>query len=188
MDFREWFYSKLTVGRYPLPQELSKAKYGYVINVSDEYIESCHISAERENTRYFWFPMNEHSSDIGINSIYGALQIMYIAQQAGASVMLHCHAGANRSQAVADAYYYMQTGKHRKGEVDDEIRELNVWLGLPSEHNDNALEMNCRHKKLPPLENLEDALRAFKGVFELDETYRQGWLDKIKINSLNKVK
>ncbi len=188
MDFREWFYSKLTVGRYPLPQELSKAKYGYVINVSDEYIESCHIAAERENTRYFWFPMNEHSSDIGINSIYGALQIMYVAQQAGASVMLHCHAGANRSQAVAGAYYFMQTGEHLRRANDEENKITNRWLGLDENYNDNALEMNCRQKKLPTLENMEEALRAFKGVFELDETYRQGWLDKIKSNSLNKVR
>jgi hypothetical protein len=36
--------------------------------------------------------MNECVGDIGLNSIYGALQILYIAEKENATVLLHCHA------------------------------------------------------------------------------------------------
>lgn len=79
MNFKEWFESKLIVGRYPLPTEIQKSNYDVIINVSDEYIFSCHAAAQRVSILYYWFPMNECTS-IGMESIYGAMQILRIAE------------------------------------------------------------------------------------------------------------
>ena len=76
MKFSEWFDNKVVIGRYPLPDEIKKSDYQYIINVSDEYISYCHNAAIESGKKYFWFPLNECGSDMGLNSIYGALQIV----------------------------------------------------------------------------------------------------------------
>ena len=126
VKFKEWYKNKLRVERYPLPTELQKTKAKYVINVSDEYMPINHSVCMERGIKYFWFPMDEVSSDIGVNSIFGALQILWIAEKENAEVLLHCHAGANRSPTVADAYYFLRTKTHlmrTKSKEDVEFME-----------------------------------------------------------------
>lgn len=164
MKFEEWFKTKLVVGRFPLPKEIEKSDYKHIINVSDEFIIYCYESAIRSNISYFWFPMNECKEDIGINSIYGALQILRLAEKKNEKVLLHCHAGVNRSPTVAAAYYFMRSKNH-----------------LPKENN--RMLNNIEAGYLPSIHRMESFLQKASEAFEKEETMRGGYLDSCKLKS-----
>lgn len=185
--FKEWFKNKLKVGRYPLPTELQKSDFKYVINVSDEYIPINQEICIENNIKYFWFPMDEVSSNIGVNSIYGALQILYIAEKEDSKVLLHCHAGVNRSATVADAYYFMRTKKHLldlKTKEDVEFSER-VFVGYKDDgsvYKNNMLLNNIEEGRLPSIRKFEDFLISLEQFLnKQDELITEGGLNTIKI-------
>lgn len=112
--FETWFHSKLDVHSFPKINNMffNPRRYQYVINVSDEYYPVIDEDILEKGIRTFWFPMNEAKSDAGLNSIYGAMVILYQAYENDAAVYLHCHAGSNRSPVVQAAFYYMMTYTH----------------------------------------------------------------------------
>jgi len=177
--FKEWFETKLIVGAFPHEdnRQFRAADYDYVINVSDEYYPTHQswLSSNVENL--FWFPMNEAKKDIGLNSIYGAMVILFQAEKTNSKVYLHCHAGVNRSQTVRAAYYYMRTGSHIKEEAKGVII-------LKS----NQLFWNCSKGYLPSLAEMEKFLNGIGIKLNSDLQKRKlmgGMLDDIKINSIN---
>jgi len=187
MKFQEWFDKKLKVTRYPLPGEIKNSGVKYVINVSDEYISSCHKICMDNDVKYFWFPMDEVSGDIGLNSIFGALQILWIAEQEKASVILHCHAGANRSPTVMEAYYFMRTKKHFIREISAESKELFEKMfpdSKNSERQNNRLLNNIEAGHLPSKNKMESFLKKTEEWF-----LKQDWENDFKTESgLNSVK
>lgn len=187
MKFQEWFDKKLKVSRYPLPDEIKKSGVKYVINVSCEYISSCQKVCMDNNIKYFWFPMDEVSGDIGLNSIFGALQILWIAEQEKASVILHCHAGANRSPTVMEAYYFMRTKKHFIREISTESKELFEEMFPDSknlERQNNRLLNNIEAGHLPAKNKMETFLKKTEEWF-----LKQEWENDFKTESgLNCVK
>lgn len=89
------------------PKIKQNMRYDYLINVSDE------MHNLRGLHRTFWFPLNECTNDIGINSIYGALCALFLAEREvenkpKTKVLLHCHAGAFRSPLVKELYILMR--------------------------------------------------------------------------------
>lgn len=181
MKFKEWFDSKLVVGRYPLPGEITTSDYSWIINVSDEYISYCHEAAVQSNIRYMWFPMSECFGNMGMNSIYGALQILFIAEKRNQKVYLHCHAGSNRSVTVADAYYYLRTGAHIIRKKPKEFEELTKWLGMKLKNdNNNRLLNNIYDGHLPSVSQIETFLKNCGKVFLAEETTKGGKLDDCK--------
>ncbi len=189
MSFTEWFNTKLVIGRFPLPAEINKSNFKYIINVSDEYISYCHDAAITAGIKYFWFPMSECTlPDMGLNSIYGALQILHQAEQENAKVLLHCHAGANRSPTVADAYYFLRTKKHREPRKisQDIIDGVNKMCGItePQEQSGlNFIQENIKQTLLPCSEKMEAFLAECEKIFEKEITYRGGGLDMCKEKS-----
>lgn len=187
-NFKEWFDSKLKVSRYPVPTEIYKSDYKYIINVSDEYISSCLYAATQADMNYFWFPLSECDGNMGLNSIFAAMQILYEAEGENNKVLLHCHAGANRSPMIADCYYFMRTGLHRpKRELPKKFkREMNEMFGKDKDYvspidDMNCLQANCYAKHLPPLEQMEIFLSSMVEHFEKDLSNRGGALDDCKI-------
>lgn len=187
VKFSDWFKTKLIVNRYPLPHEIEKCNYDYIINVSDEYISSCHEAILLKQIKYFWFPMNECRGDMGLNSLYAAMQILWIAEENSEKVLLHCHAGVNRSPTVRDAYYYLRTGKHREFiQIDEESEDrLNEFFleGKPSNSKQNRLLDNINKGYLPSIRQLENFLQNCSTHFQKEETMRGGGLDWCKIKS-----
>lgn len=164
MNFKEWFESKLKVSRFPLPYEIEKSDFDIYINVSDEYISSCHLSVNQSGKMYFWFPLNECTSDIGLNSIYACMQIMYNAELESKKVYLHCHAGVNRSPTIKECYYLMRSGN---------LLEL----------KNSRLEQNILNGNLPSLNKLKRFLFETQNVLKKEETMRGGCLDSCKLKS-----
>jgi len=189
-DFQSWFNANLKVERFPTPKECKEMDYDVIINVSDEFIDGCMKLALEGGKRYYWFPLNECTSNMGTNSMYGALQIISNCEKEGKKVFIHCHAGANRSPMIADCYYYMRTGEHRpEKETNPQLKEeLNELFGKPKDFVSeidgmNCLEMNCYAKHLPPLKKMEEFLKECAIAFNKDETRRGGYLDSAKLNS-----
>jgi len=101
---------------------------------------------------------------MGINSIYGALQILYIAEQENKKVFLHCHAGKNRSPMVQECYHFLRTGTH-----------------LKKDRHRIAENIQCGH--LPCIKSVERFLKQCGKTFELQDSYRGGQLDAVRQKS-----
>lgn len=164
-----WIEEKLTVCRYPVLNEFKDAgkyaHYDIVVNVSDEaYIEYIE-ELTKLGKQVFWNPMSETNENMGLHSMFAALNILYQAEKLNKSVLLHCHAGINRSQTVKACYYYMMNGHHI-----EEKKQGNILL------NSNMLLHNTsRH--LPILETTEKWLMACKEAFDNPEKFLGGMLD-----------
>jgi len=169
MKFTEWFEKKLIVGMFPITQNehFEPSKYDVIINVSDEFYLEVERKLKGAGCDTYWFPMNECRRDIGLNSIYGAMVIIYEAEKQNKTVYLHCHAGANRSPSVWAAYHYMRTGKHI-----EKIRGGYI----------NMLVANCGRGYLPPKAEMETFLTGIQK--NLDEQMQGGILDMCKIENI----
>jgi len=193
-NFLDWFNTKLSVERYPLPTQLMENKndIDYVINVSDEYIEPCLRSCELARIRYFWFPLSE-ITPMGLNSIYGALQILWIAESQNKKVLLHCHAGANRSVTVAECYYYLRTKTYLKRKnnpkLDKDILDMFIFdseqekIETEKRFKNSRVQDNIDNMVLPSKNILEKFLKECAIKFENYQIASGGNLDKIKIDS-----
>jgi hypothetical protein len=170
MKFKEWFDKKLVVGMFPITQNkhFDASKYDVVINVSDEFYFDVEQKLKAAGCNTYWFPMNECKRDIGLNSIYGAMVVIYEAEKQNKTVYLHCHAGANRSPSVWAAYHYMRTGKHI-----EKIRSGYI----------NMLIANCSRGYLPPKAEMESFLTEIQT--QLDIQMQGGILDMSKIKYIN---
>ena len=171
--FHVWYNTKLKVGYMPtfednIPEYIKD--YNTIINVSDfsdfEYVEKV-IGL---NKKYFWFPMNEVTGDMGINSIYGSLNILYQSFQRNESVYLHCFLGKNRSRVIEASFYYMMTGEH---------------LTQISKSHQNRIFSNSSRGHLPEVSKFELFLNNCHKVFSVpyvEPVY--GPIDYCKLRSL----
>lgn len=149
-DDKDWFNNNLVVGAYPYINTISfDDGYDYVINVSDEYYDDNddYLKSNHGVKKTYWFPMNEQSFDIGLNSLYGAMVILYNAEKQNKMVYLHCHAGTNRSQIIRAAFHFMMYNEHYIGGDDRNI---------------NKLVRACNNKYLPPKHKMEQFLIELK--------------------------
>lgn len=170
MKFKDWFDKKLIVGSFPIMNNstFEKNDYDVIINVSDEYYRKYHF----QNS--FWFPMGEVKRDVGLNSMYGAMCILFEAEKNNKSVYLHCHAGVNRSRSVQSAYYFMRTGEH----LESDRRDYGFI---------NRLVAMCGRGYLPPKAEMESFLTKLglmlNGTCQENELMG-GQLDSIKLDSI----
>ncbi len=139
--------------------------YEIVINVSDECYIAMAAKIQLLGKQHYWFPMGESGPDMGRNSIYGALYVMYQAYIRSNTVLLHCHAGANRSPVVQACFHFMMTGEHIKEERKN---------GLI--YNGNMLYHNAG-KHLPTMEGLEKWLTKCKFAFDNPDSFIGGMFD-----------
>lgn len=110
----------MRVSAYPTILDFSNkykcAGVDIIINVSDCLKQEILEIIRERNIEYYWFPMNESTSDIGLNSIYGACVVLNIAELANKTVLVHCFGGNNRSQTVVESYYFIKQKQHLENE------------------------------------------------------------------------
>jgi hypothetical protein len=169
VKFKNWFKNQLIVGAYPFINNTNfkKEMYDIIINVSDEFYPKYELSD------YFWFPMNEAKKDVGLNSIYGSMVILFGAEMNNDTVYLHCHAGVNRSKVIQACYFYMRTGNQL--EVDS-----NGYV--------NRLCAMCARGYLPPKAEMEKFLSLLGKYLQSDLQKNEmmgGMLDTIKLETIN---
>ena len=169
--FIDWFTTKLKCSGFPTEEGIDNNiinQVDIVINVSDENINiRTYKKYAMYGIQYYWFPMNEISktSNIGINSVFGALNILFEAEKDGKIALVHCHAGVNRSRTIIDAYYYMRTNKHLNDtipEIDESFWEMfnieNSEDSILTGYSNNRLVENCNSGNLPVLRKFEKFL------------------------------
>jgi hypothetical protein len=172
MKFTEWFENRLIVGAYPYMNNIyfNAKEFDLSINVSDEFYDNFDKQIIENGCKSFWFPMNECKKDNGVNSIYGAMVILFNAEKEGKKVYLHCHAGIHRSQLVRCCYYFLRTGK----QLD------NNWSSFV-----NQLLADCARGYLPPKNEMEDFLNNLgKRLESFNGRPMGGLLDTCKIETL----
>ena len=175
--FKDWYDTKLLVVGYPVVSEVTKPdgkynSYDVFINVSDEYWMEYQAAFWRMGKQNHWFPMGEAGHDMGLISIFAALQVLYNAHQRNMAVLLHCHAGVNRSQTVRACFHYLMTGTH--------IENKKVGLLITRQ---NMLFHNCEFKHLPELAKMEAWLQACKDAFDNSDAYLGGMYDMTLLKS-----
>lgn len=189
--FEDWFHNKLKATRYPLPKEILNNSYliDYLINVSDEYKPEIYDVCLSKNIKYFWFPLNECTDNIGLNSIYGAMQILWIAEQENKKVIVHCHAGANRSRTILECYYYLRTKKYIISKKIDKKLALDIESMFVFESEKQRLESrrisgnsrfqnNIEFGHLPAKYKMEQFLKECEKHFQKNTS-----LDSIKLKT-----
>lgn len=173
MKTKSFLKNKVTVGSFPyMNNQFFDAKiYDTVINVSDEFYFDIDFKLRFADCETFWFPMNEAKKDIGINSIYGAMVVLYNCEMNNRKVYLHCHQGINRSQMVFDAYYFMRTGEQRQTNNNGFI---------------NKLVASCTRGYLPPKTEMEKFLTLLnKQILNFKGEPMGGLLDEVKCETIN---
>jgi hypothetical protein len=173
MNFNEWFENKLIVGAYPFMnnQWFKPGDYDICINVSDEFYFVYDKQIKDAGCNTFWFPLNECKKDNGLNSIYGAMVILFNAEKENKRVYLHCHAGIHRSQLVRCCYHFLRTGL----QLDN---NWNFYI--------NQLIADCTRGYLPPINETEEFL-TYLGLqlANFNGKPMGGLLDDCKLNTIN---
>lgn len=83
-----------------LKPELASQYYSAIINVSDSPCAT--FDYQKAGLPSFWFPINEIEF-WGHSPFYGAIKVVNEYYKNDKPVLLHCHAGANRSPSIAFA-------------------------------------------------------------------------------------
>lgn len=121
---------------------------GCVINVSSDF----DAQLRKMGISYYWFPMSESNGDMGLNSIYGALNILQPYIKRLRSIIIHCQGGNNRSRVVKESLYFANYGSWPV-EVDDTCKVI----------------QNCTEGHLPPIDIYENFLRNVHEGKSLDD-------------------
>ena len=141
-----------------------------VINVSDSPCAT--FDYQKAGVPSFWFPINEIAS-WGHSPFFGALKVVEQYYNGEKPVLIHCHAGANRSPSVAYAIL------RAKGYTPEEAEETLEYDGLSQ-----VFKGNVERKQIPKnailflKECLRDPSLSLRAALrQVDEEYNQ-WEQK----------
>lgn len=167
---------KLIVDRFPVSKEIKPdGKHSdckVIINVSDEFYLGNSEEIMQEGILNYYFPMGENGDNMGMNSIFGALQVLHSIHKWNPDwkILIHCQAGKNRSPTIKSAFYYMMLGEH-----DPEITKEGG--------RNNRLLYNCQRGFLPELKKMELFLLNCKYAFDNPEKFLGGMFDWVMVKS-----
>jgi len=162
----------IVVDRFPVTGEIIKGgKHGdcnVIVNVSDLFYLGNSEKIMREGKLNYYFPMGESGSSMGMNSMFGALHVIYNIHKWNPEwkILLHCQAGMNRSPTIKAAFYFMMLSEHEDGAKSK--------LGG---HISNQLVWNCEEGHLPEIKKTEGFLRKCKEAFDNDHKFLGGMFD-----------
>jgi len=171
--FHEWFSSKLTIRKFPTVEEVQTGlfdNFKYRLNVSDLFRPEIDAAFKQIGVENFWFVQGE-AFGMSMEGLYGAMKIIWEAEQQNHLLLLHCHAGRNRSVMIADSYYYLRTQKHRKE------NQPNLTY---AKNSSNRLLINIDDGQLPGIFKMEEFLESCRETFEDTFANTERPLDWIK--------
>ncbi len=166
----------LIVDRFPVIKEIkSEGKHKHcqvIINVSDEFYLDNSEEIMKEGKLNYYFPMGESGDVMGMNSIFGALQVLHqiYNQNPEWKVLIHCQAGKNRSPTVKSAFHYMMLGDHECDKTKEGGRN-------------NRMIDNCKRGYLPEIAKMELFLTKCKDAFDHPEKFFGGMFDWVMFES-----
>lgn len=172
----------IIVDRFPVSREIKEsgkhADCKVVINVSDEFYLGNSEEIMKQGILSYYLPMGESGDLMGMNSIYGAMQILHQIYQWNPEwkVLIHCQAGRNRSPTIKSAFHFMMLGYHEKDKTKEGGRN-------------NRLLDNCERKRLPSLEKTEMFLIKCKIAFDDPGKFFGGMFDwAMNESEISKIK
>lgn len=166
----------IIVDRFPVSKEIkAEGKHSecqVVINVSDEFYLGNSEEIMKEGKLSYYFPMGESGELMGLNSMFGALQVLHqiYTWNPEWKVLLHCQAGKNRSPTIKSAFHFMMLGEHEPDKTKQGGRN-------------NRLIDNCKRGHLPPLAKMELFLLKCKEAFDHPEKFFGGMFDWVMSES-----
>ena len=144
--------------------------YKWRVNVSDIFRPAVDKAFKCKGVNSFWFPLGE-AFGMALESLYGALRIMWEAEKYDETLLLHCHAGRNRSVMVADSYYFLRAQEHRQPDQ----------VGLRyAKNSPNRLLLNILDNQLPGIYKMEEFLECCQDSFDDSFSERNRPLDWVK--------
>ncbi len=172
-NFTGWLSNKVVISKFPTVDDIQAGLYDnfrYRINVSDIFNPEVDAVFKQRGLSSFWFPLGE-AFGMALESLYGALRIMWEAEKHRQHLLLHCHAGRNRSVMVSDSYYFLRTEEHRQP-------------GQPglkyAQHSPNRLLLNIDDGQLPGIFKVEEFLDCCRESFDDSFTESDRPIDYIK--------
>jgi hypothetical protein len=169
----------IIVGRFLSSKDIKPSgkyeDFQVVINVSDEFFLGNSEEIMQQGKLNYYFPMGEDGDSMGLNSIYGALNVLHqiCTYNPEWKVLIHCQAGKNRSPTIKSAFYYMMFGEHEP----DVLNENGVLI------RNNRMIDNCKRGYLPELEKMELFLTKCKIAFDNPEKFFGGMFDWAMVES-----
>jgi hypothetical protein len=159
--------------------------YCAVVNVSDS---PCATFDYQLKVPSFWFPIHEHA-EWGYVAFFGTLKVVNNYYKGDKPVLIHCHAGANRSPSVA--YAILRAKGYTKQEAEDSLNYPDLSLvfqrNIDLEHvpQDVIEFLKYANEHEGKLESLHYLLAKWNDEYR---TWAEHRMDKIKDATVENVR
>ena len=136
----------------------SLSEFDVVVNVSDHIDFTLNEWLCKNSIQLYWFPLGE-AFPMALENIFGAMSVLWNAEQNNKKVLLHCVAGRNRSRMIKDCYQFMVTGQYEEK---------------------SSMMLNIKDNQLPGIYRTELFLQKCLEVLKTPELAEEAFIDWIR--------